>query len=249
MKKWKKWPVIITVIVAAILLVLSPASALAQTEDGTASGPKLPLKGSLAIVAPRMAGVNQEISMRVFLRYNQEPFEGAGIWAFAQEEAEVLREEIKALRGSSNQTDGDTDYEAVAERHGRLLGRTGEDGRLYHAFEQAGAYVLAAFHRGYFPGFTTIHIREMPKALVIQAPRRAPVGQEVIMAVTQRGTEEAVEAAGIWAITRDNAEVLKEELTLLRENTEIAAEEKDYAAVVNAYGMFLGHTGENGQGE
>jgi len=247
MKKWKEWSVIIMVIMAAVLLIQSPVSALAQTGDEAVKAPKPLSKGALAIVAPRVAGVNQEISMTVFLRYNQEPFEGAGIWAFTREEAELLKEEIQAHRESNNQTDEPTDYESVAERHGRFLGRTDENGKLYHVFEQAGAYVLATFQGGYFPGFTGIKIRELPKALTIQAPRRASVGEEVTMNVSQRGIEEAIEGAGIWAVTRDNVEAFKEDMASLRENTEIAAGEKDYESVASVYGILLGWTDENGQ--
>lgn len=247
MKKWKKWSVVIPVIMAALLLVLSPASALAQSDDEAASGPRPFGKGSLAIVAPRLAGVNQEISMTVFLRYNQEPFEGAGVWALTRDEAEALREEIKALRESEGFSEEGADYEAVADVHGRFIGRTDENGKLRHSFGEAGNYVLAAFHQGYFPGFTVIHIGELPRALAIEAPKRAPVGEEVIMTVTQRGTADLIEGAGVWAITRDNVEVLRGELTLLRENKDIAPEDKDFESLAGMYGIFLGNTDANGQ--
>ncbi len=246
-KKWKKWSVVTTVIMAALLLVLSPASALAQTDEGTASGPRPFGKGALAIVAPGMAGVNQEISMTVFLRSNQEPFPGSGVWVFTQDEAEALREGIKALRENTDVAPEDKDYEAVADVHGRFLGRTDENGRLYHSFGEGGTYVLAAFHKGYFPGFSGIHIREFPRALAIEAPKRAAVGEEVIMTVSQRGTADLIEGAGVWAITQDNVEVFRGEMTLLNENTDVAAEDKDYAAVISTYGIFLGQTDANGQ--
>ncbi len=247
MKKWKKWSVIIPVIMAALLLVLSPASALAQSDDEAASGPRPFGKGALAIVAPAAAGVNQEISMTVFLRYNQEPFPGAGVWAFTQDEAELLREEIKALRENADVAAEDKDYEAMADARGRFLGRTDENGKLYHSFGEAGNYVLAAFHKGYHPGFSLIHIGELPKALAIHAPQRAKIGEEVLMTVSQRGTDEAVEGAGVWAITRENAEVLREEMTLLRENKDVAAEDKDFESLANMYGIFLGRTDGSGQ--
>jgi len=79
MKKWKRWPVIIPVLMATLLLALSPTAALAQNEEETLTDSKPSLKGSLAIVAPRVALVDQEISMTVFLRATQEPFEGAGV--------------------------------------------------------------------------------------------------------------------------------------------------------------------------
>ncbi|MEE8413381.1 MAG: hypothetical protein V3R96_02405, partial [Dehalococcoidales bacterium] len=204
-------------------------------------------RGSLAILAPRAAPVNQEISMTVFLRWDQTPFEGAGVWAFTRDRAEALREEIALLREDAGVSGEEEDYEAVAERHGTFLGRTDEDGKLFHTFEITGAYVLAAFRSGYFPGFTPIHIGERPDALAIRAPQRAPVAEEVTMAVYQKGTEEMVEGAGVWAVSRENVEILREGLTALREDTSVSAEEKDYQSVVSLHGIFLGRTDENGQ--
>ena len=247
MKKWIKWSVIIPVLMATLLLALSPTAALAQGEEDAATGSKPVLQGSLAIVAPRIARVGQEISMTVFLRATQEPFEGAGVWALTRDQAEVLREQMTALREDTSLTDEEKDYEALADIHGTFLGRTGADGKLYHTFTEAGAYVLVAIKRGYFPGFTSIYVGEIPRALAIEAPKRAKVGEEVTMTVFQRGTSEPVEDAGIWAITRDNVELLKEQMTSLREDTSISSEEKDYEALVSIYGIFLGRTDERGQ--
>ena len=247
MKKWIKWSVIIPVLMATLLLALSPTAALAQGEEDAATGSKPVLQGSLAIVAPRVARVGQEISMTVFLRATQEPFEGAGVWALTRDQAEVLREQMTALREDTSLTDEEKDYEALADIHGTFLGRTGADGKLYHTFREAGVYVLVAIKRGYFPGFTSIYVGETPRALAIEAPKRAKVGEDVTMTVYQRGTSEPIEAAGIWALTRDNVELLKQQMTSLREDTSISTEEKDYEALVSIYGTFLGWTDERGQ--
>ncbi|MFC1992150.1 hypothetical protein ACFLVC_05485, partial [Chloroflexota bacterium] len=151
MRKWEKWSVIIPVLMAVILLISSPMSVLAQAEDETANSHP-DRRGSLAIVAPRVAPVNQEISMTVFLRWDQTPFEGAGVWAFTRDRAEALREEMASFREEASVSGEENDYEALAEKHGTLLGRTGEDGKLYHTFETANTYALAAFRPGYFPG-------------------------------------------------------------------------------------------------
>jgi hypothetical protein len=81
MKKMKKWSIIMATGMALLLLALAPISALAQSDTDAAGNSKPKLKGALAIVAPWMAPVGKEISMTVFLRENQEPFGGAGIWA------------------------------------------------------------------------------------------------------------------------------------------------------------------------
>ena len=49
------------------------------------------------------------------------------------------------------------------------------------------------------------------KVLAIKAPRVAPVGKEVTMTIFQRLSQDPVEGAAIWALTRDEAEALREE--------------------------------------
>lgn len=243
----KKWLVPIAALLALLVFAMGPISALAQSEEEAAPGPKPLWRGSLAIVAPRMAPVGKEISMTVFLRANQEPFEGAGIWALTRDSAEILKEEMAALRAEAGPTAIDGEIEALMNIHGTFLGRTNEDGKLYHTFEEAGGYRLAAVKTGYFPGFTAINVRDMPRALAIESPRQAPVGKEISMTVFQRGTQEPVEDAGVWALSRDKVESLREEFTALREDSSLSAEEKDYEALVSRHGNFLGRTDEAGQ--
>jgi hypothetical protein len=244
----KKLSLIVSVLMAMLILVAGPMTALAQDEGETeVDHPKSFWQGSLAIVAPRMAPVGEEISMTVFLRINQEPFTGAGVWALTKEQKEVLREELEALREGNNLASMDTDLESIVSVHGTFIGRTDEDGKLYHAFDEAGHYALAAVKKHYFPGFTGINIGMRPKGLGIEAPQRAPVSEDVTMTVFQRRTEEPVQGAGIWALSRENAEVLREEMKALHEDISIAAEEKDYESLVDIHGDFLGRTDEDGQ--
>ena len=67
------------------------------------------------------------------------------------------------------------------------------------------------------------------------------------MTVFDRINHNPMEDAGVWALTRDNVETLKAEMQVLREDTSITAEEKDYEAVVGIYGDFIGRTDENGE--
>jgi len=242
----KKWQLILVAMMALLLLVLSPIAALAQGEGETREGPKPKMEGALAVVAPRIAFVGKEMTLRVFLRANQEPFEGAGVWALTQDEADLLREEMAALREEDGPAE-EHDFEALISGYGAFLGRTGEDGRISHTFTEAGRYVLIAVKKKYFPGFSPIGVRDMPRALGIEAPRGVGVGKEFTLTVFQRLTEEPVEEAGVWALTRDEAEALREEMIALREDSSIAPEEKDYEAVVSLYGTFLGRTDEDGQ--
>jgi len=160
----KKRSVIIVAIMALLLLALSPISTLAQSDEAAVASSKPSLRGALAIVAPRVAAVGKEISMTVFLRATQEPFEGAGIWALTRDKAEVLKEEMSALREDGSLAAAEKDYEALVDIHGIPLGRTDEDGKLYHTFTEAGGYLLVAAKKGYFPGFTPIGIIDTPEA-------------------------------------------------------------------------------------
>ena len=85
MKKWS----IVTVFTAALLaMMVSPLSALAQTEDSEETAGLPPFRDGLAIVAPLATPVNTEISITVFQCSDQEPVEGAGVWLVTRERAE-----------------------------------------------------------------------------------------------------------------------------------------------------------------
>ena len=67
------------------------------------------------------------------------------------------------------------------------------------------------------------------------------------MTVFLRATQEPFEGAGVWAITREQADVYKEQASALRQDETIKAEEKDYEALADIHGTFLGRTGPNGK--
>ncbi|MFH1646766.1 MAG: hypothetical protein ABID71_03605 [Chloroflexota bacterium] len=241
----KKWQIMVALVLSLVTMITAAAPALAQDEEPAAAESRF--QGALAIIAPWSAPVSGEFTVRAFLRENQEPFPGAGVWAISGDDGETLKEELGRLRQDSSQPDAEKDYESILNAHGTFLGRTGVDGRLTCTFEQAGRYILVAARNGYLPGFTRIGIRETIKALGIRSPRRAPLGEPVTLAVFERVTQETVAGAGIWAVTRDNIEALQQEARTLREDTSLSAEEKDYEATVNMYGFFLGRTDELGQ--
>lgn len=247
MKRIKKWITILPVLVVTAILGLSPIAAMAADEDIAAENPEYPYSGSLAIVAPRIARESQEISMRVFLRWDQEPFEGAGVWAFTRDQAEIMKEEVRKLAEDQSTPVEQKDYEALAGIHGTFIGTTNRDGRVYYSFENKGTYLLAAVKRGYFPGFTTIQIGTMPRAMTLDAPQKARVNETVTMTVTQRGTGIPIENAGIWAFTKERAEELQAEINTIRETFNTAVEDIDYESLADIYGEFLGRTDNRGQ--
>ena len=247
MKRIKQWITVLPILLVAAVLGLSPVAAMAADEDVAAENPDYPYSGSLAIVAPRIARENQEISMRVFLRWNQEPFEGAGVWAFTRDQAEIMKEEVRKLAEDQSTPVEKKDYEALASIHGTFIGTTNRDGRVYYSFENKGTYLLAAVKRGYFPGFTTIQIGTMPKVMALDAPQKAQVNETVTMTVTQRGTGTAIENAGIWAFTKERAEEFHTEINSIRGSSDITAVDIDYESLANIYGEFLGRTNSHGQ--
>ena len=81
-------------------------------------------------------------------------------WAFTREAAQALRQEIESIR--SQTTDGvrpQLNWESLLNRYGEFLGYTNGAGKLMHAFDEAGGYLLIAFKAGYRPGFDRIFIR------------------------------------------------------------------------------------------
>ncbi|OGO41841.1 MAG: hypothetical protein A2137_07190 [Chloroflexi bacterium RBG_16_58_8] len=243
----KKWQIMVGLVLSLVTMLIAAVPALAQ-EDEEPVAAASSTRGALAIIAPWTVPVGKEFTMRTFLRENQEPFPGAGVWAVSADSIDKVKEALGELREGPKEADVDRDYEGIVGRHGIFLGRTGNDGRLAYTFEKPGKYVLIAARNGYLPGFTRVGIRGANvKALGIKAPKRAPVGQPVTMTVFERGTQEPVEGAGVWAITRDKMEALKQEAETLREDASVAAEEKDYESLANKHGFFLGRTDKKGE--
>ncbi|MDD5037970.1 MAG: hypothetical protein PHN78_01450 [Dehalococcoidales bacterium] len=241
----KKWQIIAALVLSLVTVITAAAPVLAQEgESGITNGSS---RGALAIIAPWSAPVGGEFTVRAFLRENQEPFPGAGVWAVDTEKMATLKEELGQFKQEFSQTDIESDYESVLNIHCSYLGRTGGDGRLACTIEQAGTYILVAARNGYMPGFTHISIREAVKSLGIRVPKRVPLGEEVTIAVFERLTQDTVDNAGVWAVTRDKVEALKQEAQELKEDTSLTAEEKDYEALANRYGLFLGRTDEHGE--
>ena len=243
----RKWYSIVTAVMAALLLTLTATPVLAQSEEEVTASPRPMLRVGLAIVAPRMAPAGEEVSMTVFDRPTQNPVKDAGIWALTQDEAETLKEKIEKLRGEGEASVQKLDWESLVSVHGIFLGETHGNGQLKYTFTEKGWYLLIAVKQGYVPDRTGIVVRTIPKALAIEAPRRAQVDEKVTVTVSQRGTEDPVKDAGIWALTRDEADTLKEEMVAIRAEGNTTAEELDYESKISVHGTFLGTTNGSGQ--
>lgn len=239
----KKWKVMITAGLALLVLASTVVPVLAQSEEeGTVSSGSV-FRPGLAIVAPRAAQVGEKVGMTVFDRPNQEPVKDAGVWAFTREKAEAMQADIASIREADEAAE--PDYESLANIYGTFLGYTSGSGKLQHTFDEAGWHLLVAIKQGYFPGRTGIAIGTIRRALAIEAPRMAPPGEEVTMTVFQRGTQEPIKDAGVWALTRENAEAMQADVASVMEADEVA--EPDYESLANIYGTFLGTTNGSGQ--
>jgi hypothetical protein len=242
----RKWQITVAAVLSLAILLTAVPAVMAQDDEPEPTA-SLTGGGSLAIIAPWTVPAGKEFTVRAFLRGNQEPFPNAGIWAIRQNADGTLKEDLSWLREDANQTDDNLDYESILDTHGVFLGRTGRDGRLACTFDEAGRYILVAARNGYRPGFTHIGIRETVKALGIRAPKRAPAGRPVTMMVFDRVIHEPVQGAGVWAIGRDEAATLRDEIEALRKDNSTDAAETDYESIVSLYGTFLGRTDEHGK--
>ena len=243
----KKWSVIMAMVMTLLVVALSPMAALAQTDEDAAVASSPGLRDGLAIVAPLATPVDTEISISVFRCSDQEPVEGAGVWLVTRDKAETLRQEMAAVRASDSFSAEQDDYESLLSIHGTLLGQTDQEGKVWHSFDTAGRYILVAVMRGYLPDSRPIVVGMLPRALAIDAPRRVEVGEDVTITVFQRGTEDPVKDADVWAFTREEAESLKTSMASVREVGDSAAIDAAIEEAVSVLGIFLGTS--NGAGK
>ena len=162
----KKWFGMIATLFALLVMVSTAVPALAQNEEGSVAPNHVP-KTALAIIAPMMAPVGEEVSMTVFQRSNQNPVKDAAVWALTHQNAETLKEQIAQLREEGNGSLQDVDWESLVSPIGIFLGTTKGNGQLEHTFTEGGSYVLVTIKAGYSPGRTGINIRA-PR--IIQPP-------------------------------------------------------------------------------
>jgi hypothetical protein len=249
MKIKKKWSIFMAVLMALVTLTMSVAPAMAQDDavSLSAAEPPYSVRDGLALVVPLGAPVDTPVTMTVLKRSDASPAEGAGVWAFTPENAEILRQRVSAMQESGEISSADVDWDAIVHVYGRFLGRTDEGGKLTATFGEPGRYVLWAVKRGYVPGRSSTVIGGGLKALELRAPNRAQVGERVTMTVLQKGTGNPIAGAGIWALTREQAEAFRQDVEAIREETALASDELDWESIVGIRGTFLGRTGDNGE--
>ncbi len=93
---------------------------------------------------------------------------------------------------------------------------------------------------------TTTAVRPIKDGLAIVAPRAAAVGQLISMTVFQCSDQTPVAGAGVWAVAPDRAELLKGEMSNLK-NLSAADQDKKSEELINLHGIFIGRTDATGK--
>ncbi|MBN1189908.1 MAG: hypothetical protein JXA46_09155 [Dehalococcoidales bacterium] len=151
-----------------------------------------PLK-AMAIKGPESAMTYQTCEFTVYEPENGNPVSRAGVWALPVNNEAVL-------------TSNEFDLVSSITANGIFLGYTGNQGKVSHAFDKAGMYMLLATHRGYKPAFGKITILEV-KELAIRAPEAVYVYQPFKLRVVEKSVltvEIPVANAAVWAVSQAN---------------------------------------------
>lgn len=210
----KKWKLFLTSVAALLLMVVTPLSALAATPTDAPTPTPTPvarpvLRGALAMVAPHVVTAGHQMSLTVLVRSNQEAANGVGIWAIPQANIAAARAAIKTLRQTAGAGATEQDYRTILDANGTLLGRTNDNGRLYHVFDNPARLVLVAVKAQYAPDFSALAVKQV---LAVSTPKRALAGATVTVTVHEKGAADPVSGASVWAIPQANAPAVRAQL-------------------------------------
>lgn len=202
---------------------------------------------ALAIDAPSRADVDEKITIMVTERGTQDPVKDAGVWTFSMENAETLKNELESIKEVSNDAAVRVAIESILNSRGSLLGTTNGAGKLQTSFDTAGNYLVVTYKPGYWPAVKVIRIGSTPQALVIDVTDRAKVGEKITITVFERGTQDAVKDAGVWAVSSNMIESFKTEVAAVREVADTGHAQSQIESIISKYCFFLGTT--NGAGK
>jgi hypothetical protein len=242
----KKWKMVLASVLAALVLVLVPLSAMAQTATPS-TVPAVKIKPDLVIVAPRAVLAGKEMQLTVFQRDNQKPVGEVAVWAIGKDKFDAAKQAIQNLIKNNAAGAVEPDYSAAVAPFGKRLGATDVNGVLTTAFTQDGNYLLVAFKAGFRPGFSGLVVRGLPKGLAITNPKMVKPGVDITITVHQKGSAEPVAGAGVWAVAADKAADVKGLLSDALSAAKNSPQATDYAALLNGKAISLGQTDKNGQ--
>jgi hypothetical protein len=94
---------------------------------------------------------------------------------------------------------------------------------------------------------TTNSASRLRDGLAIVAPLMAPVETGVSMTVFRCSDQTPVEGAGVWMVSREKVEALRQEVAAVRDSDGLDAESDAYERLLDVHGTFLGRTDEKGK--
>jgi len=241
--KIKKWQIILASLLALVVMVVTPVFAMAAADDSaTGTDSYRPLnKGGLAIVAPHVVRVNQQMNMQVWARRTLEAVADAGVWAVNRDDVAVVKEDLKNLKNSV--PDPTEEEIAAVLDSGIFMGRTDETGKLSYTFTAIGNYVIITAKAHYWPDFCWTAVRD--GQLGITAPKHANIDEEITLNVFRKEDQEPVAEAAVWAIPAANVKTVREKIAELREAGEL--KDADAGSLLPDFGTKLGETDADGQ--
>jgi hypothetical protein len=176
---------------------------------------------SMVLKGPASAYTGQTCEFGVYQTNGGVPVAGAAVWA-------ILRDNLTDSALSNASTE-----ETVAAV-GFLMGYTNSSGKLYYAFQKAGAYRLIAFKTGYYPAVNAIKITSL-KEMVIRNAATVRTGAAVAIRVVEKSVltvEIPVAGAGVWDIPQSQTATLDGV--------------NDLPALAKTSGIYLGATDKTG---
>lgn len=108
----------------------------------------------LSVEAPRMAGVDEDVTLTVKTKELGTSVGGVDLYALSPGNSSSIATLLPRLRDEA-----DSLREKVVEI-GEHLGTTSDAGELEYRFSKKGLYVVIGFKDGYVPGFTVIYVGE-----------------------------------------------------------------------------------------
>jgi hypothetical protein len=153
----------------------------------------------LKVALPARAGINENINIKVWNRYNSNPEEDAAVYAL--EYNSTVRELYPVVSG--NETDISSRAEIYADMAlstGIYIGDTDENGEVTYAFTSVGQYLVVAIKEGFIPGFNKISVLGMVNgSLLLRVQDEAKVNVPVIIATVDKVTSDEVSDVDIYA--------------------------------------------------
>ncbi len=133
-----------------------------------------------------------------------------------------------------------------------FLGQT-EDGKMEYTFTEAGHRLIVVTKDGYCPGMTRYNVKpQTMRKLKIRAPWQAEVEELVSMQVLEKGTNEGIPGADVWAIhipnliSDDTGMTNDVDVKAILEELRNSAEDGVMDIINRCGGWHIGQTGDDG---